>query len=124
MRLFTALALVASLVSSAWAARCLALPEAQAKRALVELLPGTRFVELCASCGDRRPGPVSTVERVSIERHASSWSVSVNGAPKDLAMLFVERAPGRFENVARVAECVADDAPKILRLPRSPALSP
>lgn len=124
MRLATAFALVALLASSAWAARCLALPEEQAKRALVELLPGTRFVELCASCGDRRPGPVSTVERVSIERRASSWSVSVNGSPKDLAMLFVERAPGQFESVALTAQCAADDAPRTLRLPRSPAPSP
>lgn len=99
-------------IAPARADQCAWIAPDVARRAAAELRPGRRVVHFCQPCfGARRGPPVAiraqAVARKVRERRGATpyFQVILDGKPIDLAYVFVERARGRFANLAVVAGC-------------------
>lgn len=69
-----------------------------------------RYVELCEPCGETRPSAVQRVDSVTIATPTLGYrEVSIDGKPIDLAYTFVETSPSRFDNLAKLVKCPAED---------------
>jgi hypothetical protein len=112
-----ALGVLALVSTAARADQCLLMTKEQADRSAAVLTPGSEFVEYCEPCRTPPPKESQTVRTVSSGHpevrpggpvDPGFWAVTVNGAPRDVAYLFVQRGP-RWENVAMLAGCPVVD---------------
>jgi hypothetical protein len=96
-----------------------------AQRAVAALAHHPSVVEYCGSCGDAAPGipwvPDSVRERASAQAGGAepgpdSRYLAIDGRAVDLARIYVQTSPHRYDNLARLAGCDAYDVAPGLRV--------
>jgi hypothetical protein len=106
------LALPLGLVSArlAHADQCASLGEhAMAARAAALVRAHPSVVSYCEPCGERVPGAPQEVRRVEVARSGDGWSVAIDRREVDLAYTFVRTATDRYQNLAALVGCPAQD---------------
>tara|TARA_A100001011_G_C14263607_1_gene823661 strand:+ start:805 stop:1227 length:423 start_codon:yes stop_codon:yes gene_type:complete len=85
--------------------QCILMPSSYSDNANQVLSEGTSFSMWCELCGDKKPGPIQTVNSLSIEGHDENFStVSINGEVIDTAYLYVYMN-GAFTNFGTAFHC-------------------
>lgn len=70
-----------------------------------------RLLEHCAPCGDPPPSLAAAFVPARVE--SAGGSVTIDGVARDLAYLYLEVAPGVFENVGLRSGCAASGVPEV-----------
>lgn len=106
-------------IAEAHADQCSWVDARVAKKAITWLLPGKTVVSFCEPCGDKAPGPVTTVESVTIATVDSQTQEYVqlllNGKPVDLAYIYAGNRDGTFTNLATRSGCKAEGVSNQIR---------
>ncbi len=90
----------------------------EARQAEVVLAGAPRVVELCEPCGQVVPVGPSRVDTLAVTIPVADMrEIHINGRPVDLAYLYVQRGPVRYENVARLVACSAEGVSDHLEIP-------
>lgn len=124
--LTAALALVSV---EAKADQCAYIQPEEAQRATKLLSEGQRVVDFCEPCGDAEPSEPRKIQRAEHRDvdYEGYHQVYLDDGPVDLAYVFAETAPGRFENLAKLTGCEAHGVSPVLELepePSEPEASP
>ena len=126
--------------AAAHADQCQLLDADVAARVRSIVMEPHRYAELCEPCGEKVPGVPFSARTTEV-----GDELVLDGKPHDLAYLYVQTAPSRFENLAMLAGCpvegvspslaveaetpdgvliTADGSPVTMRLPREVAALP
>lgn len=102
---------------NAMADQCQAISYEEAQRAALLLQKNSVITDYCEPCSKGKVGTVSVVKNVKVVPvvlgNETYYEVKVNGASLDLAYTFVEVAPNRSVNVAKVTACSTLDASSV-----------
>jgi hypothetical protein len=106
--------------TTAWADQCAWVPEEQARSAAARVHVGDRVREYCEPCKDKAPSDARTVRSAEVRPVRAEprfWQLVIDGKGVDFAYLFVEskNEPGRFDNLAKLAGCPAEDVSVSIR---------
>ncbi|RMH44511.1 MAG: hypothetical protein D6689_02120 [Deltaproteobacteria bacterium] len=117
-----AVAVCAGALAAAPAARadqCAWVEPEVAARARHIVARNPNWLPWCEPCGEPAPGTPRRAQSV-VERPVDhgDWQLFVDDEPVDLAYTFVEVAPGRFDNLARLAGCAAFGVSEHVRVDR------
>lgn len=114
--------------SLAFADQCAYLDAAAAERAVAVLKPGLSWITWCEPCGEATPGTARTIGEVKATPVPDSTyvEVSIDGAPIDLAYVFVQDRPGKpaYRNLASLAKCPAQGVSRSIPGPTPTAPAP
>jgi len=97
--------------SVARADQCQIVKKSQAEKAQAILEKRPKVLEFCEPCGEKTPGKAFVADTVKLEcaSDTNTCEVFVNGKEVDLAYLFVEVSPSKYENLAKKVGCPAMD---------------
>ena|SRR5688572_12008148 len=98
--------------------QCLWVKDRVAKEAQ-RLLQGRNAIEFCEPCNAKAPSaPVlaTSVEVQQVPENLRYSKVVMNGREIDLAYVFVQSAPDRYQNLGLLAECGASDVSASLQI--------
>lgn len=96
--------------SLAHADQCAIVDDAVATRAVAALRSHPMVIEYCEPCNDPAPGAPRRIDRaVKIRDNAADARVTLDGRDVDLAYTYVQTAPLKYENLAKLAGCPASD---------------
>ncbi len=86
--------------AAAHADQCQLLDPATAARVRTIVMEPHRYAELCEPCGDNVPGLPFSPRTIEV-----GDELVLDGTPRDLAYVYVQTEPSRFENLAMLAGC-------------------
>jgi len=109
-------------VTNAHADQCAAVSRTIAEAAVKYIPAGAPWASYCEPCGDKSPGvhtANSRAEVVTSGAGARLWSVSIDGAPVDLAYIYVPgpRNRNQLVNLASLVGCPTTGVTRTLRSP-------
>lgn len=77
--------------------------------AVTRLHTAGSYIGLCEPCGETIPGPPQAVGKIEVRKVSQAARVlSIDGRDLDLAYVYVETAPQRYENLAVLTGCPVD----------------
>ena len=97
--------------ATAHADQCALIKKPVADQAVALVKQSATAVDFCEPCGDRAPGKPYTIATAEIRAN----QLFVNGAPVDLAYLYVETAPDEYRNVGLSTRCGASEVSEWIR---------
>ena len=114
-KLISTILLFSFLSESASADQCAWITLKQANKALQLLKQGQVIRHFCEPCGEKTWTEEKIVSVASKPEDDKNLSIQVNGKGIDLAYIFIETSPGRWENLASLTGCPTTDVSKILK---------
>jgi hypothetical protein len=109
MKWLIPISLVAAVGGTAHADQCAWLDDGDiAQRARALLARSPKVIAFCEPCGDTAPGVPEVARSVAITHPADGYDeIEINGSAVDLAYMFVQTSPSRYENLALLSGCPA-----------------
>ena len=112
MKILIAPAILMLAASTARADQCEWVTPDVAEKAQQLLATHPNVISFCEPCGEQAPGlptPAASVFVLRSRHVGASAEVSINDASVDLAYTYVQTSPTRYENLALLAGCEAED---------------
>ena len=96
--------------SSARADQCAWIDAGVAQKAQTLLAKKPMTLEFCEPCGDKAPGVPTPTRSVAIgSPHDDYKEIQINGKGVDLAYTYVKTSATKYQNLAKLAGCHAED---------------